>query len=100
MPYRNRHVEETLLNKFRFVSPKARADDHRWVELKLPNLPVITTHFSHTKEDIGKTLWKLIARQLRVSTSFLNGMISCNKSRDDYYKQVQTAPMPLPGRRS
>lgn len=100
MPYRNRHVEETLLNKFEFIPSKTHSDDHRWVELKLPDLHVITTHFSHTKEDIGDTLWKLIARQLRVNKSFLNEMISCTKSRDDYYEQVKKAPMPLPGYRS
>jgi hypothetical protein len=100
MTYRNRDVEKTLLNKFHFVQSKTHSDDHRWVELTLPDLPVIVTHFSHAKEDIGDTLWKLIARQLRVNTSFLNGMISCTKSRDDYYNQVKTAPMPLPGHRS
>lgn len=100
MAYRNRDVEKTLLNKFEFTSSTTHSKDHRWLELKLPNLPVITAHFSHTKENIGDTLWMLIARELRVNKSFLNGMISCTKSRDDYYEQVKTAPTPLPGRRS
>ena len=100
MPYRNRDVEETLLHKFQFLRSKTHSDDHRWLELKLPDLPVVTTHFSHARQEIGDTLWKLIARQLRVNKSFLNEMIDCTKSRDDYYKQVTEAPIPLPGHRS
>ena len=89
----NREVEATLLSKFAFT----RADkgvDHRWLQLALPGLPRILTKFSHTREDIGDTLWKKIANQLRVQSTYLNGMIDCRNSRDDYYTKVRTDPNP------
>jgi len=94
MPRRNRDVESTLLNKFEFVESTTRSNNHRWVELKLPDLPVIATFFSHGKQEIGDLLWKKIARQLRVRTSYLNGMIDCTNTRDAYYKQVKDDPYP------
>lgn len=87
MPRRNRDVENTLLTKFAFES-STHSVKHRWVKLQLPGLPVIATFFSHTKEDIGNELWQKIARQLRVNSTYLNGMIDCRNSRADYYKQV------------
>jgi hypothetical protein len=99
MPYQNRFVEEKLLTKFAFAPSPNRSDKHRWVEITLPVVGTIATHFSHTTEDIGDTLWKLIARQLRVTTTFLNGMMTCSNSREAYYRQVQTAPTPLPWQR-
>jgi hypothetical protein len=91
MPRRNRDVENTLLTKFEFTASK-HSDKHRWVKLQLPGLPVIATFFSHAKGDIGDVLWKKIARQLRVRTSYLNGMMDCHNSRDDYYKKVREEP--------
>jgi hypothetical protein len=66
MAYRNREVEDTLRDKFGFVDASTREDGHRWVELKLPDLPVIATKFSHTREEIRDKLWGIIAKQLRV----------------------------------
>lgn len=94
MPHRNRDVEETPLNKFQFVESQTRSDDHRWVELSLPGLPVIATYFSHGRQVIDVKLWSKIARQLRVRGKYLSEMIECTKSRDDYYKQVAEAPYP------
>jgi hypothetical protein len=98
MPRRNRDVEATLLNKFHFERSPTRSDDHRWLQLKLPDLPPIITHFSHGRQEIGDVLWSLIAKQLRVRKKFLNEMIDCTKSRDDYYEQLRSDPLPLPGR--
>src|SRR6266508_2918691 len=89
----NREVENTLLNKFAFESTK-RHSDHRWLRLALPDLPAILTKFSNTREDIGDTLWKMIARQLRVPSNYLNGMVDCTHSREDYYQKVRTDPNP------
>lgn len=94
MPYRNRDVEDTLPNKFQFVRSATRSDNHRWLELALPGLPIIATYFSHAREDIGDRLWGKIARQLRVRKKYLNEMIDCTKSRDEYYQQVTVAPCP------
>lgn len=89
----NREVEKTLLSKFAFSSITEKID-HRWVRLVLPDAPPILTKFSHTREDIGPALWKLIARQLRVSAHYLSGMIDCRNSREAYYAQLRTDPQP------
>ena len=94
MSRNNREVEKRLLTKFRFVECENRADDHRWVELKLPGLPAIRTHFSHTKESIGMDLWKKIAAQLKVRSVYLDGMIDCTNTCDEYYKQIRNNPFP------
>jgi hypothetical protein len=94
MPYRNRDVEAALLNKFQFVDSQTRSDNHRWIELALPGLPVIATHFSHGRQEIDSKLWGKIARQLRVRARYLSEMIDCTKSRDEYYKQVTDEPYP------
>ena len=94
MPYRNRDVEDVLLNKFQFVRSQNRAANHRWIELRLPGLPVITTYFSHGRQEIADRLWGMIARQLRVRKRYLDEMIECTKGRDDYYQQVRTDPYP------
>jgi hypothetical protein len=88
----NREVETTLLNKFAFSRASTKGVDHRWVQLVLPGLPAILTKFSHTREDIGETLWKKIAVQLRVQSHYLSGMIDCTNSREDYYSKVRTDP--------
>lgn len=90
----NRAVENRLLNKFGFTDSTNRGNKHRWIEITLPGLPVIATYFSHTREDIGPVLWNKIAKQLRVRPSFLNGMIDCTKSKENYEEQVSTAPYP------
>lgn len=89
----NREVENTLLSKFAFTRAD-KAVDHRWLQLVLPGLPAILTKFSHTREDIGNTLWKKIADQLRVQSSYLSGMIDCRNSRQDYYAKVSSDPQP------
>ena len=94
MSRRNRDVEDSLLTKFQFSKCDALGDDHRWVELKLEGLPAIRTCFSHAKETIGPVLWKKIAGQLKVRSRYLDEMIDCTKSQDDYYKQLKEAPFP------
>lgn len=89
----NREVEKTLLNKFAFTSVPEKVD-HRWLRLKLPDLPPILTMFSHTREDIGDVLWKRIAKQLRVQSRYLSGMIDCSNNREAYYSQIRTDPQP------
>lgn len=90
----SREVENTLLNKFSFTRATTHGKDHRWLHLALPGLPLIATKFSHTREDIGNTLWQKIASQLRVRPNYLGGMIDCTNSRQAYYSQVRTNPDP------
>jgi hypothetical protein len=94
MTRNNREVERSLKNKFAFTDSSTRSDDHRWVELTLPGLPVIATFFSHARMGINDSLWALIARQLRVRPAYLTGMVECSNSREAYYKQVTESPIP------
>ena len=94
MPRHNRDVERTLIKKFNFARADRRADDHRWLQLKLDDLPAIYTKFSHTREDISERIWGLIALQLKVRVPYLNGMIDCTNSREAYYNLLETGPYP------
>lgn len=93
MPLRNRDLEATLQSKFGFISvPKSSG--HRHYVLKLDGLPPIWTMVSHGKQDISSKLEAAIAKQLRVRVAFFREMISCTKSREEYYRQVRTDPFP------
>lgn len=90
----NREVYRVLKNKFAFEDSPNRSRDHRWVELKLPGMPPIVTFFSHGRQSISDILWSKIARQLRVRAAYLAGMVECTNSREAYYTQVRTDPVP------
>lgn len=85
---------QCLQGKFGFTECANRSTDHRWFELRLPNLPPILTKVSHSRDEIRNKLKGKIARQLRVQGAFFDGMFSCTKSRADYEKQVQSHPHP------
>ncbi len=87
-------IESRLLSKFEFHEAHGRSHDHKWYELILPGLPVISTKISHGKNEVDKNIESKIARQLRVRTQYFRGMIECTNSREDYYKQVKDAPYP------
>ena len=93
-PRNNREIEEKLLNKFNFVESTNREDSHRWIELRLEGLPTIRTHFSHGKQQMGRDLWQWVAHQLKVRPNYLDGMIDCAHTREDYYHQVRESPYP------
>jgi len=94
MPFKPAEVEASLQGKFGFSPAEGHSSDHKWFELSLPGLEPILTKVSHGRQEIGAKIEGKIARQLRVRASFLRGMISCTKSRDDYYRQVQEDPYP------
>jgi hypothetical protein len=94
MPLDPRKTEQSLQSKFGFIPAPGRSTDHKWYELKLDDLPVITTKFSHSREPITDRIAGLIARQLRVRRSYLNGMIECTNAKEDYYQQVRVDPVP------
>ena len=94
MPRKPREIEDKLRNKFGFTEARAHSGDHRWYELRLEGLPVILTKISHSKAEIGTKLEGMIARQLRVTKKYLDGMIDCTNSNDDYRRQVTNHPTP------
>lgn len=94
MPYKPGEIENALQGKFHFSPSTSHSSNHRWYELSLPGLPLIVTKVSHGKKQIGRKLESMIARQLRVRTSFLREMINCTKDREDYYSRVTEDPFP------
>jgi hypothetical protein len=94
MPIKPGELDRQLRNKFYFIAAKNHSDDHKWLELRLPGLPLIYTKLSHSKDELRDILIGKIARQLHVSSSFLYGMVECSKSKEAYYRQVQEAPNP------
>jgi len=94
MPYKPKEVERKLQDKFAFSPAKGHSVDHHWFELQLPGLPPILTKVSHSRKEIGLKLEGMIARELRVRTTYLRGMINCTKTREEYYRQVRDDPYP------
>ncbi len=81
-------VERQLENKFAFAKSD-KHKDHRWFELKLPGIPVVTTFFSHSRDEIRPVLESKIARQLKVNSSYLRAMINCIRSCEEYYNHLK-----------
>ena len=90
---RFKDVEAALSRKFNFVC--IRTKPHVQYELRLEGIQAVRTHVSHgNKADIGDKLLGRIARELRVKTLFLKGMVSCSNSRDDYYALLKQESQP------
>lgn len=86
-----RQLERALTGKFGFSRVlKGKSSDHRYYALEIPNVPVITTMVSHSRQEIGPRILGKIARQLRVNSRYLEGMVRCDNSRADYYEAVTT----------
>jgi len=92
-------MKRVLQAKFGFAASQVRSDDHEWFELVIAGCPKIATKFSHGDRDIGDPLQVAIARQLRVTKPYLDGMLDCSRSCDDYRKVVVDSPVgPLAAR--
>ncbi len=52
------------------------------------------TKVSHGARDIPKVLESHMARELRVPRPFFAEMMSCTKSRDEYYDALRNNPIP------
>jgi len=76
MPMDNREVERQLKHKFGFETATARSADHRWYKLKLENLPVVATKFSHSRGEIGASLEAKIARQLSLNQAWFEAQFT------------------------
>ena len=94
MSFKPNDIERLLLHKFQFNNPTNRSDDHIWFELKLDDLPTVTTKVSRNKKEIGKNLKGKIAKQLHVKVRFLEEMFSCTKSKEQYEALLRTDPYP------
>jgi hypothetical protein len=94
MPYKPREVASKLTAKFGFEPAPKSNPDHAYYSLKVPGVPVISTHFSHGNKEIPRAIEQKICQQLRVRNEFFHGMIDCSNSRDDYVEQLKTDPYP------
>ena len=94
MPFKSEVVETKLKNKFGFSPAVGRESGHRWYELKIEGLPVISTKFSHGGKEINDFLESIISKQLRVRKPFFREMIGCTKSSEEYQEQVKEDPFP------
>ncbi len=81
-----------MRGKFNFQPAKNHSDDHIWLELKLEGIPTVFTKLSRNGDELRDRLIGKIARQLRVSTSYLREMVAFTKSQAEYYDLVRKAP--------
>lgn len=87
-------VEGHLTNKFDFKPDKGHERGHRWYSLRLPDLPPVRTKLSHSKKELTAYLQSEMAKQLRVRKAYFVEMMSCTKSREEYYESIRTNPVP------
>lgn len=87
-------VESRLLNKFEFDEDAGHEKGHKWYVLRLPGLQPVRTKLSHNKKELTAFLEGEMAKQLRVRRMFFVEMMSCTKSRDEYYSSIRTDPFP------
>lgn len=94
MPRKPSDLETVLQRKFGFAPAREHSSDHRWYELRLPGLPPILTKVSHGRKEITAKLEGKIARQLRVRGPYLQEMLDCSHSREEYYQKLRDDPFP------
>ena len=81
-------IEDKLQNKFGFER-NLHHTDHRWFVLKLQGIAPVTTFFSNSREEIRAVLEGKIARQLKVNSRYLRGMVDCTRSCEEYYQHIR-----------
>ena len=85
-----RDYVKILMGKFQFV--ETRRTSHTFYELVIDGLPPVRTMASHNrKEDIGKSLERDLARELRVSVPLFRGMFACTNTCQDYRDWLSAA---------
>lgn len=94
MPIKAKKLEQTLTGKLGFSPAPSRSSDHKWYQLEIPGCPIIATKISHGEKEISGKLEGMIARQMRVRRAYLQELVSCTKSAEEYRAQVVTDPYP------
>jgi hypothetical protein len=94
MVFQVSEVERQLVGKFAFSRDTGREAGHRWYSLHLAGLQPVRTKVSHGARNLPKALESRMAKQLRVRRAFFVDMISCTKSRDEYYEAIRQNPIP------
>lgn len=92
MPRPAREVKGALSTKFRFLPAPNKSPDHEWVALEIEGAQKVTTKFSRGMRDIPDVLLGKIAQQLLVKRVYLDEMIDCTKSLEDYYRKLREDP--------
>jgi hypothetical protein len=92
MPRPARDVKNALEAKFHFAAAPNKNPDHQWLALEIEGAQKVTTKFSHGMREISDNLLGKIARQLLVGRPYLDEMIDCTKSVEDYYIKLRENP--------
>lgn len=92
MPRPARAVKGALSTKFRFSPAPNKDPDHEWVALEIRGAQKVMTKFSRSKRDVSDVLLGKIAHQLLVKRSYLDEMIDCTKTVEDYYRKLREDP--------
>ena len=88
MPFNKRDFIATLERKFGFE--QVDGSDHDAYAFFYDGRKIATTRFSRSHRDIDDTLLTQIARQIRVhDRKFLNEMVSCTRSREDFLQRLR-----------
>jgi hypothetical protein len=86
-----RDVKDSLTDKFGFGP--APGDAHLNYARLVPNVGQVSTHFSHSDVEVGETRLAAMAGQLRVTGSYLKGMLDCKNTCEAWIKQIQESPV-------
>ncbi len=94
MPRKPKEIEDIITGKLGFSPAPSHSDDHRWYQLQIPGLPLITTKLSHSKKEVRAKLEGKIARQLRIRGPFYELVMTCKRDGQQYRQQVSDDPHP------
>jgi len=89
MPIKPRKLRDTLISKLGFEEDSTKSTDHYWYKLELIDVEPVVTKVSHSNKEIGKVLQGKIARQLKVNSKYLDGLVGCSRTRDQYYQRLR-----------
>ena len=92
MPRPTREVSGALTTKFRFAAAPNKSPDHEWIALEIEGAQKVTTKFSRGMRDLSDSLLGKIAQQLLVKRAYLDEMIDCTKSQQDYCRKLREDP--------
>jgi hypothetical protein len=92
MPRPARDVKAALSTKFDFVPAPNKSPDHEWFALEIEGAQKVATKFSRGEREVDDWLLGQIAKQLLVRRAYLDEMIDCTKSRDEYYQKLRENP--------
>jgi hypothetical protein len=97
MPFEPQDLRRCLISKLHFdVETVGRQDDHTHFIRRVGNLIPVRTKISYGRKEIGDGLQSAIATELCVSMRFLDELVGCRRSVDEWEAAIRQK---RPGRR-